>query len=67
MLILIRQNDVLKEEIDVLHIRIASWDEWKEVTSEWSNSLMAMLFGDTVMSDAPQINALQGWTEQSPV
>ncbi|KAF1971154.1 hypothetical protein BU23DRAFT_570150 [Bimuria novae-zelandiae CBS 107.79] len=62
-----RLNRVRKEEMNDLHARILSWDEWKEVTSEWCNSLMALLFGDTVMSDAPEINALQGWIEQSPV
>lgn len=67
LLILSRQLHVLKEEIDDLHTRVVSWDEWKEITSEWCNSLMVMLFGDTVMDEAPQISALQDWMEQSPL
>ncbi|KAL5373866.1 hypothetical protein PMIN04_012686 [Paraphaeosphaeria minitans] len=60
-------NQGLKEDIDHLHARMSGWEDWKEVTSEWCNSLMVMLFGDTVMNDAPQLNALQDWMEQSPV
>ncbi|KAL5370999.1 hypothetical protein DPSP01_014548 [Paraphaeosphaeria sporulosa] len=57
----------LREEIDDLHTRVVSWNEWKEITSEWCNSLMVMLFGDTVINDAPQLNTLQDWMEQSPL
>lgn len=60
-------NQTLREEINDINARMSSWEEWKDVTSDWCNSLMSFLFGDTVMSEAPQINALQDWMEQSPV
>lgn len=56
-------SQALKEEIDNLYARISSWEEWKDVTSDWCNSLIDFLFGDTLMGGIPQINALQDQME----
>ncbi|KAF2439141.1 hypothetical protein P171DRAFT_525680 [Karstenula rhodostoma CBS 690.94] len=49
-----------KQEIDSLHRRLIKFDEWKQVTSDWTYSIMRFLFGDEVMNDAPEVNDFEG-------